>query len=97
MAAYAAARRRAGRPDRSLHCKRGTFPTAHGQRGRGKARGGRGTTGRQVNANRRGTTLSASWEAVMSRAGDIDRFHEDGFPGLLSPPPSWGLGAVGGG
>jgi hypothetical protein len=41
-----------------------------------------------VNANRRGTTLSASWETVMSSAGEIDRFHEDGFPGLLSPPPS---------
>ena len=24
----------------------------------------------------------------MSSAGEIDRFHEDGFPGLLSPPPS---------
>ncbi len=27
----------------------------------------------------------------MSRAGEIDCFHEDGFPGLLSPPPSRGL------
>jgi len=26
----------------------------------------------------------------MSRAGDIDRFHKDGFPGLLSPPTSRG-------
>ncbi len=72
MAVYAATRQRAGRPDRSLHCERGAFPTAHGRRGRGEARGGRGTTGRRVNANRRGT-LSASWEAVMSRAGEIDR------------------------
>jgi CelD/BcsL family acetyltransferase involved in cellulose biosynthesis len=30
------------------------------------------------------------WEAVMSSAGEIDRFHKDGFPGLLSPPPSRG-------
>jgi hypothetical protein len=73
MAVYAAARRRAGRPDRSLHCERGAFPTAHGRRGRGEARGGGGTTGRRVYANRRGTTLSVSCEAVMSRAGEIDR------------------------
>jgi hypothetical protein len=26
----------------------------------------------------------------MSREGDDHRFHEDGFPGLLSPPPSQG-------
>ena len=26
----------------------------------------------------------------MSRTGEIDCFHEDGFPGLLSPPPSRG-------
>jgi len=58
-----------------------------GRRGRGKAQGGRGTTGRRANANHRGTTLSASWEAVMSHAGEIDRFHKDGFPGLLSLPP----------
>ena len=64
---------------------------AHGWRGRGKVRGGRGTTGRGVNANRRGTTLSVSWERVMSRTGEIDCFHEDGFPGLLSPPLSQGL------
>ena len=49
MAAYAAARRRAGRSDRSLHCQRGVFPAAHGRRGRGEARGGRGATGRQGN------------------------------------------------
>ena len=73
MAAYSAARRRAGRPDRSLHCERGAFPTAHGRRGRGEARGGRGTTGRRVNTNHCGKTLSASWEAVMSRAGEIGR------------------------
>jgi hypothetical protein len=97
MAAYAATRRRAGRPDQSLHCERGAFPTAHGRHGRGEARGGRGTTGRRANANRRGMTLSASWEAVMSHTGEIDRFHEDGFLGLLSPPPSRGSGAVGGG
>jgi hypothetical protein len=95
--AYAAARQRTGHPDRSLHCERGAFPTAHGWRGHGEAQGGRGTMGRRVNANRRGMMLSASWEAVMSRVGEIDRFHEDGFPGLLSPPPLRGLGAVRGG
>ena len=38
--------------------------------------------------------LSASWGAVMSRAGEIDRFREDGFPIHLSPPPSRGSPAV---
>ena len=38
--------------------------------------------------------LSASWEAVMSRAGEIDRFHEDDFPDLLSLPPLRGSPAV---
>ena len=90
MVAHTAARQRAGRPDQLLYCKRGAFPMAHGRRGRGKFRGGRGTTGRRVNANCRDTTLSASWEAVMSHAGEINRFHEDGLPGLLSPPPSRG-------
>ena len=46
----------------------------------GEARGGRGATRRRVNANRHGKTLSASWEAVMSRAGEIDHSHKDGFP-----------------
>jgi hypothetical protein len=75
MVVYAAARGRAGHPDRLLHCERRAFPTAHGWRGRGEARGDRGTTatGRQVNANRHSTMLSASWEAVMSRAGVINR------------------------
>ena len=27
----------------------------------------------------------------MSRTGEIDPFHEDGFPGLLSPPTLRGL------
>ncbi len=30
----------------------------------------------------------------MSRAGEIDRFREDGFPTPPSPPPSWGSPAV---
>ena len=30
----------------------------------------------------------------MSHAGEIDRFHKDGFPGLLSPLPLRGLLAV---
>ena len=30
----------------------------------------------------------------MSRAGEINRFHEDGFPSLLSPPPLRGSPAA---
>ena len=44
---------------------------------------------REGAGGQQGTTLSASWEAVMSRAEEINRFH-DGFPGLLFPPPSQG-------
>jgi hypothetical protein len=65
---------------------------AHGWHG--KARGGRGAMGRRVNENRCGTTLSASWEAVMSHVGEIDCFHGDGFPCPPSPPPLWGLPAA---
>ena len=57
--------------------------------------GARGRGGkRRVNPNRRGTMLSASWEAVMSRAGEINRFHKVGFPGLLSLLPSRGSPAA---
>ena len=45
---------------------------------------GAGGNGWRANANRCGTTLSASWDAMMSRAGVIDCFHKDSFP---TPPP----------
>ena len=76
------------RPDQLLHCEQGAFPTAHGRLDRSEARGGWEATGWRVNTNCRSTTLSASWEAVMSGVGEIDCFHEDGFLGLLSPLPS---------
>ena len=94
MAAYAAARRRAGRSDRSLHCcrpagslPRGTWP-ARPRRGATRGAGGNGAAGGGTR-NRRGTRCSLpSWGAVMSRAGgEIDRFREEGFPVHPSPPP----------
>ena len=56
---------------------------------RRKGVGGNGAAGER---NRRGMMLSASWGAVMSRTGEINRFRGDGFP--VHPSPGGGAAAA---
>jgi hypothetical protein len=89
MTAFAAAQQRTGRPDRSLHCQWGAFSKHMVGVAAARRRGG-GDNGAAGECK----SSQHDWEAMMSRAGEIDRFHEDGFLAPPSPLPSRGSPVV---